>query len=74
MLRGKGSHKPEFANDIVRIHSLMIYTDLIDLIEYKIFGDKKVPLLRCFPFISKLKSGDIITTVQYTNYQTFSNL
>ena len=71
MLRGKGHHKPEFAYDIVRIHSLMIYTDLI---EYNIVGDTKALLLRCFPFISKLKSGDIITTGQYMNYQTFSNL
>ena len=65
MLRGKGPHKPEFAYEIVRIHSLMIYTDLI---EYNIVGDTKAPLLRCFPFISKLKSGDIITTGQYMNY------
>ena len=36
MLRGKGPHKPELAYDIVRIHSLMIYTDLI---EYNIVGD-----------------------------------
>ena len=71
MLRGKGLHKPEFVYDIVRIHSLMIYTGLI---EYNIVGDTKAPLLRCFPFISKLKSGDIITTGQYMNYQTFSNL
>ena len=71
MLRGKGPHKPEFAYDIVRIHSLMIYNDLI---EYNIVGDTQVPLLRCFPFISKLKNGDILTTGQYMNYQTFSNL
>ena len=71
MLRGKGHQKPKFAYDIVRIHSLMIYTDLI---EYNIVGDTKAPLLRCFPFISKLKSGDLITTGQYMNYQTFSNL
>ena len=32
MLRGKGPHKPEFAYDIVRIQSLMIYTDLIEYI------------------------------------------
>ena len=71
MSRGKGPHKPEFAHDIVRIHFLMIYTDLI---EYNIVGDTKTPLLRCFPFISKLKSGDIITSGQYMNYQIFSNL
>ena len=71
LLRGKGPHQPEFAYDIVRIHSLMIYTDLI---EYNIVGDTQVPLFRCFPFISKLKSGDIITTGQHMNYQTFRNL
>ena len=71
MLRGKGPHKPEFAYNFVRIHSLMIYTDLI---EYNIVGDTKAPLLRCLPFISKLKAGDIITTGKYMNYQTFSNL
>ena len=71
MLRRKGPHKPECAYAIVRIHSLIIYTDLI---EYNIVGDTKAPLLRCFTFISKLKSEDIITTGQYMNYQTFSHL
>ena len=70
-LRRKRPHKPEIAYDIVRIHSLMIFTDLI---EYIIVGDTKAPLLRCFFFISRLKSGDIITTGQYMNYQTFSQL
>ena len=67
----KCSHEPEFAYDIVRIHSLMIYSDPV---EYNIVGDTNTPLLRCFPFISKLKGGDILTTEQYLNYQTFSNL
>ena len=71
LLGGKGPHKPEFAYDTVRIHSLMIYTDLI---EYTIVGDTKTPLLRWSSFISKLKSGYIITSGQYMNYQTFSNL
>ena len=71
MMKGKGPHEPEFAYDIVRIHSLMIYSNVV---EYNIVGDTKTPLLRCFPFISKLKGGDIITTGQYINYQTFSNL
>ena len=71
LIIGKGPHEPKFAYDIVRIHSLMIYSDLV---EYNIVGYTKVPLLRCFPFISKLKAGDIITTGQYMNYQTFSNL
>ena len=55
----KGPHEPEFAYDVVRIHSLMIYGDLV---EYNVAGDTKAPLLRCFPFISKLKGGDNITT------------
>ena len=71
LMKGRGPHEPEFAYDIVRIHSLMIYSDLV---EYNIVGDTRAPLLRCFPFISKLKGGDIITTGQYMNYQTFSNL
>ena len=70
-LRVKGPHKPKFAYDIVRIPSLMIYTNLIG---YNIVGDTKAPLLRCFHFISKLKSWYIITTGQYINYQTFSTL
>ena len=48
----KGPHEPEFAYDNVRIHLLMIYSYIV---EYNILGDKKAPLLRCFPFISKLK-------------------
>ena len=48
----------------------MIYTDIV---EYNIVGDTKAPLLRCFPFIAKLISGDIKTTGQYMNYQTFNN-
>ena len=49
----------------------MIYSDLV---EYNIVGDTEAPLLRCFPFISKLKGGDIITTAQYMNYRIFSKL
>ena len=71
LMIGKGPHEPGFAYDIVRIHSLMIYSDLV---EYSIVGDTKAPSLRCFPFISKLRGGDTITTGQYMNYQTFSNL
>ena len=70
MLR-KGPHEPKFVYDIVPIQSLMIYSDIV---EYNKVGDTKAPLLRCFSFISKLKGGDIITTGQYMNYQTFSSL
>ena len=45
-----------------------------DIIEYKIVGDTKTPLLRCIPLISKVKNGDIISTGQYKNYQCFTNL
>ena len=62
LMTGKGPHKPEFAYDIVRIHSLMIYSYLV---EYSNVGDTKTPLLRCFPLLSNLKGGDIITTGQY---------
>ena len=71
LMIGEGPHEPEFANDIVHIQSLMIYSDLVD---YSIVGDTKVPFLRCFPSISKLEGGDIIRTGQYRNYQTISNL
>ena len=71
LMKKKCPHEPQFAYDIVRIHSLLIYSDLV---EYNTVGDTKAPLLRCFPFISKLKGGDIITSGQYMNYQTFSNL
>ena len=70
-MKGKGPHEPQFAYDIVRIHSMMIDSNSV---EYSIVGDTKAPLLRCFPFISKLKGGYIITTGQYMNYQTFSHL
>ena len=43
LIIGKGPLEPEFAYDIVRIHSLMIYGDIV---EYKIVGDTKAPLLR----------------------------
>ena len=71
LLIGKGLQEPEFAYAIVRIHLLMIYSDIV---EYNIVGDTKAPFLRCFHFISKLKGGDIVTLGQYINYQTFSNL
>ena len=71
MLGGEGPREPDFAYDIVRKHSLMIYTDLI---KYNLVGDKRAALLRCFPCISKFTFGDIITAGKYMNYQTISNL
>ena len=71
LMKEKGPHEPQFAYNIVRIQSLMFYSDLV---EYSIVRDTKAPLVRCFPFISKLKGGDIIAYGQYMNYQTFSKL
>ena len=59
LMRGKGPQEPTFAYDIDRIQSLMVY---FDIVEYIIVGDTKASLLRCFRFISKLKSGDTFTT------------
>ena len=58
-MRERRPHTSEFAYEIVRVHSLMIYTELI---VYNIVGDTKVALLRCLPFFSKLKTGDCKTT------------
>ena len=44
----------------------MIYSDIV---EYNIIGDTKAALLRCFPFISKIKNGDIISTGHWTIYE-----
>ena len=71
LICGKGPQEPTFADDIVRIFSLMIYTDIL---EYDIVGHTKTPLLCCFSFKSELKSGDITITGQYMNYQALSNL
>ena len=71
LMIGKVPDETEFASDIVLIHLLMAYSNLVD---YNIVGDTKALLIRCFPFMSKLKGGGIITIGQYMNYQTFSNL
>ena len=42
----KGPQEPEFAYDIVRIHSLMIYSVLV---EYNNVGDTKLPCYDAFP-------------------------
>ena len=69
LLMGVGPHFSHYPIDILRIHSVMIYTDII---EHGIVGDTKAPLLRSFPFISKLKNSQLVT-LQFMNYQTFTN-
>ena len=61
MIKGKGPHYTQYSYDIITIHSLMIFSDII---EFNIVGDTKTPLLRCILFISKVKNGDIISTGQ----------
>ena len=68
---GGGPHFLKLPYDNVRIHTLMKYSDIV---EYKIVGDTKAELLRCIPFISKIKNGDIISTGQCMNCQNFPNL
>ena len=59
IMKAKVPPYPQYSYDIISTHSLMIYSDII---EYNLVGDIKTPLLRCIPFISKVKSGDIIFT------------
>ena len=70
-MSGASSHFPKFPYEIVRIHTLLIYSDIV---EYNIVGNTKTAFLRCIPFISKVKNGGIISTGQYMNYQKFPNL
>ena len=55
IIKGTGPHYPQYSYDIIRIHPPMIYSDII---AYNIVGDKKTPLLRCIPFISKVKKRE----------------
>ena len=70
-MSGAGPHFPKFPYDLVRTNTLILCNDIV---EYNIVGDTKAALLRCIPFISKVKNGDIISTGQYKNYQSFLNL
>ena len=70
-MSGAGQHFPKSPYDIVRIHILMIYSDIV---EYNILGDTKAALLSFIHFISKVKNGDIISTGQNVKYQNFPNL
>ena len=68
--KGVGPHKSLFPVDILRIHSLMVYTDIV---EYSIIGDTKAPVLRCFPFAHKLER-ETINVTKFTNHTAFDNL
>ena len=52
-MSGAGPHFPKFPYDIVRIHTLMIYSDIV---EYNIVGDTKAALLyHAFRLYQKLR-------------------
>ena len=70
-MKGKGPHYPQYSYDILTKHSFMIYSDII---EYDIVGDTEIPLLRCIPFISKVRKGGIKSTGQCMIYQSLTNL
>ena len=70
LILGKGPHVSHYPIDILRVHSLMLYTDII---EYGIIGDTKAPLLRCFPFISRIRKNEI-EQIHYMNYRSFEKL
>ena len=70
-MSGKGPHYPQYSNDNISIHYLLIYSGVI---EYNFVGDRNIPLFRCYFFISKEINGDIIPTGQNKNYQSFKKL
>ena len=53
-MSGAGAHFLKFPYDIVRIHTLIVYSDIVD---HKIVGDTKTVFLRCIPVLSKVKNG-----------------
>ena len=60
IMKGKGPHYPQYSYDIIRIHFLMIFRDII---EYNKVGDTKTPLLYSFHFQSKKWRHNIYRTV-----------
>ena len=66
----KGPHRSEFPIDVLRFHSVMVYTDIV---EFSIIGDTIAPILRCFPFNNKIQR-DSISVTKYSNYVSFDNL
>ena len=69
-LKGIGPHQSLYPIDILRIHSVMVYTDIV---EYSVIGDTKAPVLRCFPFEQRL-SRDRISVTKFISNNSFDNL
>lgn len=70
ILTGDNDHEAPLPIDILRFHSMMIYSDIV---EYNIVGDTKAPLLRCFPLMSKVRDGSLSIT-QYMGYRSFDKI
>lgn len=62
-------HQSLYPVDISRIHSVLVYTDII---EHDIVGDTRAPLLRSFPFINRLRNMEI-SALQPVKRDTFEN-
>ena len=71
IMSGKEPHFPQNSHDIIIVFSLMKYSDIT---KYNKVGDSETPLLRCFSFLSKIKIDDIISTGQYINSRSYTNL
>ena len=68
MLCGEVTHKLDFPQNIDRTNFLMIYRDLI---QRKIFDNKKPPLLHCFISL-KVETRGLIIFGQNSNYEASS--
>ena len=66
----KGPHEAEFSHDVFCIRSPVIYTDLI---EHIFVGATDVPILHCFPYISKPRDQEVITAGHCMKYQIYNN-
>ena len=67
LLRGERPHKSVSASDTA-------HTFYQDIRRVDSVVSLATRLLCCFPFLSRLKSGEIIPTGQYMNYQTISKV
>ena len=74
LIMEKGPHEPEFAYNIVHIQSLMIYSDLVEYNNLQYKSSLATMLSLYLKAKGEGGGGDIITTGQYMNYQTFSTL
>lgn len=66
----KLSWRGDFPVDIVRIHSFLVYSDIVD---HGVVGDAKAPILRSFSHIPKLKGFEILPS-QIVDTHVFTNL